>query len=135
MSDLREKAENATRGKWLLHTDTVVGLKIPQYARGEDWIIAETFGEGADIDAAYIAAANPQAVIALLDERDALAARVEELEGENVRLAKSSDVAIEAFGIISLAAKMGVGSNDSTYKDCQTAMRQMRQALGDHNDG
>ena len=108
-------------------------------------------------DAAYIAAAHPQAVIALLDERDALAARVEEAEAELARIAAgcitgegifketappeamriSRKLMIERarkyFGNITQQEAKAMADNADwrSIRERITA----RQALGDHNDG
>lgn len=78
MTDLRKAAEAATPGPWFATDGVVWEIIQPTYDSGtpEQSKIADTNPQ----DAAYIAAANPQAILALLDERDALTARVVALE-------------------------------------------------------
>lgn len=73
-TDLRRLAEQATPGPWAVGDDGYIeGPDDPTYGRKLHW---DTEGLGAiwrnEADAAYIAAANPQRILALLDElRDA----------------------------------------------------------------
>lgn len=77
---LRELAGKATKGKWhnlKLETQGWVG-RTERYEYGEtlaylpQWSSGELNSAQAEANAAYIASANPQAVIALLDEIDGL---------------------------------------------------------------
>lgn len=85
---LRKAAEAATPGPWKTHLvdDTCVVADSVDVATTCDSSNVERSDsynndfERMEADAAYIAAANPQAILALLDERDALTARVAELE-------------------------------------------------------
>ncbi|HAV1936300.1 ead/Ea22-like family protein [Enterobacter hormaechei] len=65
---LREAAEKATKGQWVVEFDDEIystdGVNNEQ--------IAMVFSENEARDAAFIAAANPAAVLALLDELEAL---------------------------------------------------------------
>ncbi|MFB4959694.1 ead/Ea22-like family protein, partial [Enterobacter hormaechei subsp. xiangfangensis] len=65
---LREAAEKATKGQWAVEFDDEVystdGVNNEQ--------IAMVFSENEVRDAAFIAAANPATVLALLDELEAL---------------------------------------------------------------
>lgn len=85
-NDLREKAEAATPGPWEA-TDGVVWIDTReqvccgrgyQECCGEPDVIGgqEKVADTNAPNAAYIAAANPAAIIALLDELDALRAKV-----------------------------------------------------------
>jgi Ead/Ea22-like protein len=78
MSDLRALAEKATPGPWqnlgdvetfhvTIATNPYAGMPVP---RPEIW----------EHNAAYIAAASPDAILRLLDERDAAIRRASELE-------------------------------------------------------
>jgi len=85
---LRKAAEAATPGPWKTHLvdDTCVVADSVDVATTCDSSNVERSDsynndfERMEADAAYIAAANPQAILALLDERDALTARVGKLE-------------------------------------------------------
>jgi hypothetical protein len=93
MTDLRKLAAAASPGPWYQfdhggkiddtryygegYAGAVWGPKGPGY--GIITMSREDFDTDRE-NAAYIAAANPQAILALLDERDALTARVAELE-------------------------------------------------------
>ncbi|WP_108394308.1 ead/Ea22-like family protein, partial [Enterobacter hormaechei] len=65
---LREAAEKATKGQWAVEFDDEIystdGVNNEQ--------IAMVFSENEERDAAFIAAANPATVLALLDELEAL---------------------------------------------------------------
>ncbi|AWZ95735.1 ead/Ea22-like family protein [Enterobacter hormaechei] len=71
---LREAAEKATKGQWAVEFDDEVystdGVNNEQ--------IAMVFSENEVRDAAFIAAANPATVLALLDELEAKDRRIEE---------------------------------------------------------
>ncbi|EPD6203106.1 ead/Ea22-like family protein [Enterobacter hormaechei] len=71
---LREAAEKATKGHWAVEFDDEVyssdGVNHEQ--------IAMVFSENEVRDAAFIAAANPATVLALLDELEAKDRRIEE---------------------------------------------------------
>lgn len=73
---LREAAEKATKGQWAVEFDDEVystdGVNNEQ--------IAMVFSENEVRDAAFIAAANPATVLALLDELEAAEKRIAELE-------------------------------------------------------
>lgn len=77
---LREAAEKATKGKWAVEFDDEVystdGVNNEQ--------IAMVFSENEARDAAFIAAANPATVLALLDELEAAEKRVAELEAREL---------------------------------------------------
>lgn len=71
---LREAAEKATKGQWVVEFDDEIystdGVNNEQ--------IAMVFSENEARDAAFIAAANPDTVLALLDELEAKDCRLEE---------------------------------------------------------
>ena len=77
---LREAAEKATKGRWAVEFDDEIystdGVNHEQ--------IAMVFSENEARDAAFIAAANPATVLALLDELEAAEKRNAELQRENV---------------------------------------------------
>ena len=70
---LREAAEKATKGRWAVEFDDEIystdGVNHEQ--------IAMVFSENEARDAAFIAAANPATVLALLDELEAKDKRIE----------------------------------------------------------
>ena len=75
---LREVAEKATKGRWAVEFDDEIystdGLNHEQ--------IAMVFSENEARDAAFIAAANPATVLALLDELESKDRRNAELEAK-----------------------------------------------------
>ena len=79
---LREAAEKATKGRWAVEFDDEIystdGVNHEQ--------IAMVFSENEARDAAFIAAANPATVLALLDELEAAEKRIAELEARTVKL-------------------------------------------------
>lgn len=79
---LREAAEKATKGQWAVEFDDEIystdGVNHEQ--------IAMVFSENEASDAAFIAAANPVTVLALLDELEAKDRRIAELEAREVKL-------------------------------------------------
>ncbi|WP_163334702.1 ead/Ea22-like family protein [Enterobacter hormaechei] len=85
---LREAAEKATKGQWVVEFDDEIystdGVNNEQ--------IAMVFSENEARDAAFIAAANPAAVLALLDELEAKDKRIAELEAREVVLPSTQDV-------------------------------------------
>ena len=77
---LREAAEKATKGQWAVEFDDEIystdGVNNEQ--------IAMVFSENEARDAAFIAAANPATVLALLDELEASEKRIAELEARQL---------------------------------------------------
>ncbi|MFO3919835.1 ead/Ea22-like family protein [Enterobacter hormaechei] len=71
---LREAAEKATKGQWAVEFDDEV--YSTDCVNNEQ--IAMVFSENEVRDAAFIAAANPATVLALLDELEAKDRRIEE---------------------------------------------------------
>ncbi|HAW7641421.1 TPA: ead/Ea22-like family protein, partial [Escherichia coli] len=75
---LREAAEKATKGRWAVEFDDEIystdGVNHEQ--------IAMVFSENEARDAAFIAAANPATVLALLDELETAEKRIAELEAK-----------------------------------------------------
>ena len=73
-ADLRRLAEQATPGPWRVAGESQTGWKIDDGDHGD---VTATYCHGCggiytEADAAYIAAANPQAILALLDRLDDL---------------------------------------------------------------
>jgi len=86
--ELRKLAEAATPGPWMVQQySTHVGFSVWADGRGciaERWYDitqAKPYGDEIGGNAAFIAAANPAAVLSLLDRLDAAEARVRALEG------------------------------------------------------
>lgn len=79
---LRESAEKATQGQWVVEFDDEVystnGVNNEQ--------IAMVFSENEARDAEFIAAANPATVLALLDELEAAEKRIAELSASHSKL-------------------------------------------------
>ncbi|MBC9154718.1 ead/Ea22-like family protein [Escherichia coli] len=79
---LREAAEKATKGRWAVEFDDEIystdGVNHEQ--------IAMVFSENEARDAAFIAAANPATVLAMLDELESAEKRIAELEAREVVL-------------------------------------------------
>ena len=79
---LREAAEKATKGRWAVEFDDEIystdGVNHEQ--------IAMVFSENEARDAAFIAAANPATVLAMLDELESAEKRIAELEARTVKL-------------------------------------------------
>jgi hypothetical protein len=83
---LRELAEAATRGQWE-HTGWTESESNYIVDGPGDRIVADTSeSERPDADAAFIAAANPTTVLALLDEIDRLSAKVSDMRSERLRV-------------------------------------------------
>lgn len=76
---LREAAEKATKGQWVVEFDDEIystdGVNNEQ--------IAMVFSENEARDAAFIAAANPANVLALLDELEAMHKYAKDRDAEN----------------------------------------------------
>ncbi|HGW3101829.1 TPA: ead/Ea22-like family protein [Citrobacter freundii] len=81
---LREAAEKATKGRWAVEFDDEIystdGVNHEQ--------IAMVFSENEARDAAFIAAANPATVLAMLDELESAEKRIAELEAREIKPAK-----------------------------------------------
>lgn len=93
---LREAAEKATKGWWAVEFDDEIystdGVNHEQ--------IAMVFSENEARDAAFIAAANPTTVLAMLDELEAAEKRIAELEislNRHYDLPDVYDMAIKQF--------------------------------------
>lgn len=78
---LREAAEKATKGRWAVEFDDEIystdGVNHEQ--------IAMVFSENEARDAAFIAAANPATVLAMLDELESAEKRIAELEANKCK--------------------------------------------------
>ena len=85
---LREAAEKATKGQWVVEFDDEIystdGVNNEQ--------IAMVFSENEARDAAFIAAANPATVLALLDELEAKDKQIADLK-------EAFSIALSAAGI------------------------------------
>jgi len=71
MSELKRLAEAATPGPWYTESDGVPQLNnVAHFIHTAERIVA--YGQLLEADAAYIAAASPDAILALIEERDRL---------------------------------------------------------------
>lgn len=105
MTDLRKAAEAATPGPWDVWAEKCpdpvdAKIELAEQVDKCEQFVGELYllnaagkcpattgcGPTSKANATFIAAANPQAVLSLLDERDALTARVAALEAENKKL-------------------------------------------------
>lgn len=75
--ELREAAEKATQGKWRRASTRFNGITATPFSLGGEEVILA--GASEKRDAEFIAAANPSAVLALLDELEFLDKRNAEL--------------------------------------------------------
>ncbi|GDJ61551.1 hypothetical protein BvCmsKSNP075_04638 [Escherichia coli] len=82
---LRMAAENATPGEWC--TDDYYGV-IADAGLNGNYYIALCAGSDKRANKRFIAAANPAAVLALLDELEAAKKRIAELEAREIKPAK-----------------------------------------------
>ena len=82
---LRMAAENATPGEWC--TDDYYGV-IADAGLNGNYYIALCSGPDKRANKRFIAAANPAAVLALLDELEAAKKRIAELEAREIKPAK-----------------------------------------------
>ena len=96
--ELEKAARAATPGRWMWDSDPIKGdplnrVRFRVVARGRT-ITQCYYSSGDDMaekDAAYIAAANPSAILELLAERDALKAENTFLEEMNAQLREQND--------------------------------------------
>ncbi|MCM7201258.1 ead/Ea22-like family protein [Enterobacter hormaechei] len=99
---LREVAEKATPGPWLwINTGSYFSFLVPQSNQDPHNCIIDdgsSWGEYGETinpespDGVFIAAANPAAVLALLDELEAAEKRIAELEAREVKLPERYEV-------------------------------------------
>lgn len=75
---LREAAENATAGQWVVE----LGDEVYAVDGDDSEQIAMVFSDNGRSDAAFIAEASPVAVLSLLDENASLRQRIAELEAK-----------------------------------------------------
>ncbi|HCO6447665.1 TPA: ead/Ea22-like family protein [Escherichia coli] len=90
---LRMAAENATPGEWC--SDDYYGV-IADAGLNGNYYIALCPGPDKRANKRFIAAANPAAVLALLDELEAAKKRIAELEGNRTALAVENELARKA---------------------------------------
>lgn len=102
---LREAAEKATKGQWVVEFDDEIystdGVNNEQ--------IAMVFSENEARDAAFIAAANPAAVLALLDELEAAEKRIADYQDLISGLVGVSSSILREVERINNAAAAGKG--------------------------
>lgn len=112
---LREAAEKATKGQWVVEFDDEIystdGVNNEQ--------IAMVFSENEARDAAFIAAANPAAVLALLDELEAAEKRIAELEAKLDSADKLQDSAFRHG--LQHGFSFGQTDNQAGFEECLSA--------------
>ena len=122
---LREAAEKATQGQWVVEFDDEVystnGVNNEQ--------IAMVFSENEARDAEFIAAANPATVLALLDELDELDAANELVELQRFKLERQAEDLHQAKSLegIHREKRLEVEREFRDYKD-RAESNQMRLA-------
>ncbi|EPX4350726.1 ead/Ea22-like family protein [Escherichia coli] len=125
---LREAAEKATKGRWAVEFDDEIystdGVNHEQ--------IAMVFSENEARDAAFIAAANPATVLAMLDELEAAEKRIAELEGDAFNPA-ILDVVAERQRQQSVEG--WTPEHDNAYQNSELADAAACYAIHAHNQG
>lgn len=112
---LREAAEKATKGRWAVEFDDEIystdGVNHEQ--------IAMVFSENEARDAAFIAAANPATVLALLASLEAKDKRIAELE---VKLQATDKLHDSAFRHgLQHGFSLGQTDNQAGFEECLSA--------------
>ncbi|ASN57564.1 MULTISPECIES: ead/Ea22-like family protein [Enterobacteriaceae] len=112
---LREAAEKATKCRWAVEFDDEIystdGVNHEQ--------IAMVFSENEARDAAFIAAANPATVLALLDELEAAEKRIAELEAKLDSADKLQDSAFRHG--LQHGFSFGQTDNQAGFEECLSA--------------
>lgn len=112
---LREAAEKATKGRWAVEFDDEIystdGVNHEQ--------IAMVFSENEARDAAFIAAANPATVLALLDELEAAEKRIAELEAKLETADKLQDSAFRHG--LQHGFSLGQTDDQAGFEECLSA--------------
>ncbi|APK63007.1 hypothetical protein RG48_14160 [Escherichia coli] len=125
---LREAEEKATKGRWAVEFDDEIystdGVNHEQ--------IAMVFSENEARDAAFIAAANPATVLALLDELEAAEKRIAELEARSFNPA-ILDVVAERQRQQSVEG--WTPEHDNAYQNSELADAAACYAIHAHNQG
>ena len=125
---LRVAAEKATKGRWAVEFDDEIystdGVNHEQ--------IAMVFSENEARDAAFIAAANPATVLALLDELEAAEKRIAELEARSFNPA-ILDVVAERQRQQSVEG--WTPEHDNAYQNSELADAAACYAIHAHNQG
>lgn len=113
---LREAAEKATKGRWAVEFDDEIystdGVNHEQ--------IAMVFSENEASDAAFIAAANPATVLALLDE----------LEGKDKRIAELQAMLARLYAECDTGERRGNGSQSGVAMPSLVTVEAARLLLG-----
>lgn len=112
---LREAAEKATKGRWAVEFDDEIystdGVNHEQ--------IAMVFSENEARDAAFIAAANPATVLALLASLEAAEKRIAELEAKLDSADKLQDSAFRHG--LQHGFSFGQTDNQAGFEECLSA--------------
>ncbi|EEV5993441.1 ead/Ea22-like family protein [Escherichia coli] len=95
--ELREAAEKATPGPWEYYPgNTSIEYNVDSMVEDQGSIVYVDSGDftqkQTDLNGAFIAAANPATVLALLDELEAAKKRIAELEAREILLPERSSM-------------------------------------------
>ncbi|MBA8106181.1 ead/Ea22-like family protein [Citrobacter youngae] len=90
---LREAAEKATAGQWVVE----LGDEVYAVDGDDSEQIAMVFSDNGRSDAAFIAAASPTTMLALLDELEAAEKRIAELEARDINIKRQAQALFEAI--------------------------------------
>lgn len=90
---LRSKARSASAGEWIKESgDGWEAICSADDQANGNFIIAHFEGPDAQANREFVQAANPDAVLALLDELEAAEKRIAELEARQIVLPRTQDV-------------------------------------------
>lgn len=144
--ELREAAENATAGQWVVE----LGDEVYAVDGDDSEQIAMVFSDNGRSDAAFIAVASPVAVLSLLDEnlqlqrdkdsleavavamRDDMRDAREKLEAAEKRIAEleAREVAVKQFDDFQIVHYGGSEDYAKGYIDCQNNYNKALTAAG-----
>lgn len=120
---LRSKARSASAGEWIKESgDGWEAICSAEDQANGNFIIAHFEGPDAQANREFVQVANPDTVLALLDELEAAEKRIAELEARTVAVKQFDDFQIVHYG----------GSEDSAkgYIDCQNNYNKALTAAG-----
>jgi len=104
IDELRNLAQAATPGPWVVNGDPLVNEGAPHLMTEDGYAIADFWGnesslglKGNEQNAAFIATANPAAILALIQQRDELLAEMRVIEDILNRETNTQDMGYELF--------------------------------------